>query len=507
MTRFYHAFNWEAVIDGQANLDIGGLVLIFNIYEGGANKILNKVPAENKADFIVIDADIYSDRNVDSLIAVCNKPDEQTWVEWVKVQRQNGIKTWWFKELEKRIDDLHVGLLVLLDHANRTKNLHKILAETNLTVFSSTEKQVNKQVGTNSAGKAVIEPIPDARWLYGRPPLPEFEYLADDIAELYRRDRVEDLNSIIPVYDFSARSFSYKQLVDAPVKDRAPLVLLHNVPLLWSESITELFAWRGTGKTMFSLGLALHLAAGQSMPGLQIPSPKKVLYVEGELPKAQLIHRIEQLKADLELGDNFEVMGKSLHEHRKSQAAVNIKTEAGRLAIEAAIDSMGAEVLILDSIASLAQINTNNEEQWLPIIEWLVELRCKGLCIVYLQQAGKGGEQRGHSVSEDRIDLAIKLTATNTNPEGAAFAMSFTKEREGSLTPLRLKCTKGVWALDGEKQATKQQTSKDEKILEALDRGESQDDIAKRFKVSKRTISELKKGATNNDSTLTNVQS
>jgi hypothetical protein len=237
------------------------------------------------------------------------------------------------------------------------------------------------------------------------------------------------------------------------------------------------------------------------MPGLEIPSPRKVLYVEGELPASQLQERIFQLGAGLEIpAGGFYVIAKSRQSRDKGQSPVTIKTEAGRLAIEAAIERTSAEVLFIDSIASLAQINTNNEEDWLPIIEWLVELRCKGICVVYLQQAGKKGEQRGHSVSEDRIDLAIRLTATNSNPGGAAFAMSFTKEREGSLTPLRLKCTKGTWALDEGKPAKQQQAQKNEDrdklVLEALNSGESQRDIATRFKVSLRTVNTIKQGAT-----------
>src|SRR5205823_6558843 len=209
--------------------------------------------------------------------------------------------------------------------------------------------------------------------------------------------------------------------------------------MLWSESITEIFAWRATGTTMFSLGLALHMAAGKDMPGLTIPKAVKVLYVEGELPKSQMQERIKQLSQQLEIPpSNFTLIAKSLQPRGTKQSPVTIKTEAGRLAIEAEIERTCAQVVILDSIASLAQINTNNEEAWLPIIEWLVELRCRGLCVIYLQQAGKKGEQRGHSVSEDRIDLAVRLTATKANHDGAAFEMTFTKEREGSLTPLRL---------------------------------------------------------------------
>jgi hypothetical protein len=160
----------------------------------------------------------------------------------------------------------------------------------------------------------------------------------------------------------------------------------------------------------------------------------------------------------------------------------------------------------------LAQINTNNEDEWVPIIEWFVELRSRGICVVYLQQAGEGGEQRGHSVSEDRIDLAIHLTATDDNPSGAAFKMNFTKEREGSLTPLRLTCTNGVWAVveKSDEQAAKtekppktKKQPKDLLIAEALAKGESTRSIADRFNVSLRTIGQVNKETKNNDLTNT----
>jgi hypothetical protein len=129
---------------------------------------------------------------------------------------------------------------------------------------------------------------------------------------------------------------------------------------------------------------------------------------------------------------------------------------------------------------------------------------------VYLQQAGKKGEQRGHSVSEDRIDRAIKLTKTAKNPNGgASFKMTFTKEREGSITPLQLTCTKGVWALDEQVKKTKEEpieSGKKEQIIKALRDNESRRDIAKRFEVSSKTISKLKKEMTHNDIHNTNAE-
>jgi RecA-family ATPase len=117
--------------------------------------------------------------------------------------------------------------------------------------------------------------------------------------------------------------------------------------MLSSESITELYAWRGTGKTLLSLSLGLHLAAGKDMPRFTIPTPKKVLYIEGELPESQLKDRLSKLSVGLEIQPgNFNVTSKARQGRSKDQSSVTIKTEAGRSAIEGQIKKLGAEVLI-----------------------------------------------------------------------------------------------------------------------------------------------------------------
>jgi len=499
--RFYYAFKWQAVVDTIQN-KTKGIVLMAGTDSEDNTRILGRLTAEEKSRVISV-SNIYDDAAVSAIIHSANKPKDKTWSEWLAC----AVGDYWFEQLEKCDDSLTVSALVLMDHGNRTKNLRRILSDTHLTVISSTEHHITAETGKIVDGVKEVVRLPDTKFIYGRTPLPDFNNLTDDENDRYREDCVTDLECLIPVYDFDVQTFSYGQVVESMVQPREVLVYSNGKPLLWSESITELFAWRGTGKTMLSLGLALHLAAGKSMPGLEILSPRKVLYVEGELPASQLKHRIQQLSQGLGDISGFNILAKSLQSRRAGQAAVTIKTEAGRVAIENKLDETGATVLILDSIASLAQIDTNNEAQWIPIIEWFVDLRCRGICILYLQQSGKRGEQRGHSVSEDRIDLAIKLTATGSNPAGAAFKMTFTKEREGSLTPLRLTCTNGVWSLD-DKQAKKTEEAtarkkqpkreaitalKKSEIITALKNNEPQATIAKRLKTSLRQVSQLNK--------------
>jgi hypothetical protein len=456
---------------------------------------------------VVCLGDIYGKRTIEPIIHAANKPKDKGWSEWLDAAEHQD---YWFEDLSKCDDSLTVSALVLLSHGNRTTNLRRIFSETDLSVISSTERHIDIPTGRTVGGEKEVNRLPDTTFIYGRPPLPDFERLTDEEQAGYLEDGITDLDDLIPVYDHAVQTFSYKQVSESPVQPREALVLCNGQPMLWSESITELFAWRGTGKTLLSLGLALHLAAGKSMPGFDIPKARKVLYVEGELPASQLKERIAQLSQGLGDISGFNLTAKSWQGRRRGQAAVTINTEAGRLAIEAELEDTGATVLVLDSVASLARIDTNNEEQWIPLIEWMVDLRCRGICVVYLQQAGKKGEQRGHSVSEDRIDRAIKLTKTAKNPNGgASFKMTFTKEREGSITPLQLTCTKGVWALDEQVKKTKEEpieSGKKEQIIKALRDNESRRDIAKRFEVSSKTISKLKKEMTHNDIHNTNAE-
>jgi DNA-binding NarL/FixJ family response regulator len=487
--RFYYAFDWKKVVEYIKNSTKGFVLIAAS--ESDASNRLEKALSE-VSDRVIGICSLYDDGTADKIIDSANSPGDGL---------RESLEGWAGNTIKS--DAKKVSLLVLVDHKYRTNNLHRILNETNLTVISTTERFNKTFVGKDQDGDEQWFREPDASWLYGRPPLPDFDNLTDEQHELYLQDGVNDLSDLIPVYDFSVQGVDFNEMVTASVIPRTPLVLLNDAPMLWSESISELFAWRGTGKTLWAMSLGLHLAAGKDMAQFTIPAPQKVLYVEGELPASQLKERMQQLSQGLTIpAGGFTLISKANQPRNKSQESVSINSEAGRAAIEAKIEQTGATVLILDSIASLAQIDTNKEEHWIPIIEWLVELRCKGMCVIYLQQAGKGGEQRGHSVSEDRIDLAIKLTASK-NSNGASFKMMFTKQRQGSLTPLQLTCTQGVWAVDDDspkkvsKKAPPTTRTTEQQILDALEAGESQRSIAKRLNTSFSTISKLKKESTN----------
>jgi hypothetical protein len=171
--RLFHAFKWQTVVETISN-QTNGIVLLAAPSEESRG-IVPKLGDDAATRVIQFDSSIYDELCVHKIIKAANKPTNQTWSEWG--QTDDG-REWWTESLEERSDALPVTLLVLLDHPNRTQNLHRIISETNLVVISTTEQSIRKPI-EGSVGKSQLEP--DARKLYGRPTSPDFNNLSDEV--------------------------------------------------------------------------------------------------------------------------------------------------------------------------------------------------------------------------------------------------------------------------------------------------------------------------------------
>jgi putative DNA primase/helicase len=92
----------------------------------------------------------------------------------------------------------------------------------------------------------------------------------------------------------------------------------------------------------------------------------------------------------------------------------------------------GVELLVLDNLSSLTSvIRDNDAESWNPIQEWLLRLRRRGVSVLIVHHAGKGGEQRGTSRREDVLDTSISLRRPSDymQSQGARFEVHFEKSR------------------------------------------------------------------------------
>jgi putative DNA primase/helicase len=194
-------------------------------------------------------------------------------------------------------------------------------------------------------------------------------------------------------------------------------------PILPEKGLAMVYAARGTGKTHLALGICFAIATGTKFLKWTAPKPRRVLLIDGEMPAAALQERLSTMVAsapDADLDpDNFKILAGDLIEVGGigNLASPKVQEELDRW-----LD--GVDVLALDNLSSLtAVIRDNDAESWGPIQEWLLKLRRRGISVVIVHHAGKGGQQRGTSRREDVLDTSISLRhpADYSPVEGARF--------------------------------------------------------------------------------------
>jgi RecA-family ATPase len=211
-------------------------------------------------------------------------------------------------------------------------------------------------------------------------------------------------------------------------------------PWFTKRSIAMVAAYRGTGKTYFGLALAYAIATGGELLGWQVPHPRAVLYVDGEMDPAELqvilagLHKaaVKDRTGDPSLAaTNLRILS-----HADQELGIpdlsNPEDERGRKLIERALGN--AEVLILDNMSTLCHSGVENDaESWDAMQQWLVRLRRADKTVLLVHHTGKPkgkngrADQRGTSRREDILNASIRLFKPLT--EWGRFTVEFTKAR------------------------------------------------------------------------------
>jgi putative DNA primase/helicase len=108
----------------------------------------------------------------------------------------------------------------------------------------------------------------------------------------------------------------------------------------------------------------------------------------------------------------------------------DLATPEGQARVESCLDDVA--LVILDNLSALCRSGKENEgEGWLPVQEWALRLRQRGIAVLFVHHAGKGGAQRGTSRREDVLDLVLALRRpTDYSPaEGLRCELHFEKCR------------------------------------------------------------------------------
>jgi putative DNA primase/helicase len=224
------------------------------------------------------------------------------------------------------------------------------------------------------------------------------------------------------------RSLNVRELLELEIPPREMILN----PILPAQGLVMLYAPRGIGKTHVALWMAYTIACGDTMFNnkWQCEKPYNVLFVDGEMPANTLQERLSSIVAssEKELADvnNLKIITPDYQE----LGIPDLSTLSGQEWLEPHLK--GINLLILDNLSSLCRSGRENEsESWNPLQDWLLKLRKKGISVLFVHHAGKGGNQRGTSKKEDILDTVIVLRKPNDydQREGARFEVHYEKAR------------------------------------------------------------------------------
>lgn len=227
-------------------------------------------------------------------------------------------------------------------------------------------------------------------------------------------------------------------------------------PLFTNKSTNQIVGPSGVGKTIYGLGLAIHMSSGLDFLGYKVSKKITCAYVEGELPGADILERrdaicnnlyeqnkeVDHNNLFLLTKDNLEMNGFEYGFNMIAVARNMSESDAkdygrkGREFIDEYLYGIekitgNKSFLFLDNITALADIDENRSTDWTPIIHWLTKNKTKGFSSCFFHHSNKLGLSSGSSSKERLLDTSILLEKLG---EDETFNMPGAKNMECRVT-------------------------------------------------------------------------
>tara|TARA_A100001391_G_scaffold195512_1_gene172916 strand:+ start:2254 stop:3210 length:957 start_codon:yes stop_codon:yes gene_type:complete len=268
-------------------------------------------------------------------------------------------------------------------------------------------------------------------------------------------------------------------------------------PWLPAQGLAMVYAPRGVGKTYFALNVAYAVASGGQYLNWSAPACGRVLYLDGEMPANVMQQRLRDIVATAEKDAASDALRIVTPDLQGDQFMPDLSSATGQASLESLLE--GTDLVVVDNISTLCRGGIENEsESWLPVQQWALRLRSKGITVLFVHHAGKGGNQRGTSRREDVLDtvISLKRPPDYSPDQGAAFEVHFEKNRGFTGTdaePLDVSLANTPTGLTWVWRELEVSTY--HKVVELAKEELSQADIARELDVNRSTVSRHIKAA------------
>lgn len=199
-------------------------------------------------------------------------------------------------------------------------------------------------------------------------------------------------------------------------------------------SLGFVYGQRGEGKTYWIMALVNALGEGIQFGPWKAGSPRRVTFIDGEMPLETV------RKRDLELSRGGELVDYLNHEvfFERTNRSLNLTNPETQEAIIEMLLQSGSSVLVLDNLSCLFWgMGEDKADEWEKVMPWLLRLRRLKITVIIVHHSGKNpATMRGTSRREDAAFWVIQIAKPSDNTErvkGALkFISRFTKNRDGT---------------------------------------------------------------------------
>jgi len=250
---------------------------------------------------------------------------------------------------------------------------------------------------------------------------------------------IPDDQPAAPPADLKSEWVEHLTKVICPSTELAQLAVPPREPILgeWFKQgdLGFIYGARGLGKTWLALLIGRRCTEGGSVATWKAHQPRRVLYVDGEMPFDEMRKRDAALSNESTDGMAYLHHEALFHQTGK---VLNLTNPAVQTALLETCKRDKTEVLILDNLSCLfTGMKENEADAWEKVLPWLLELRRNRIAVIFIAHAGRNGLMRGTSRREDAAFWIIQLTETKDSvdtEDGARFVAKFTKNRNTTDT-------------------------------------------------------------------------
>jgi putative DNA primase/helicase len=134
------------------------------------------------------------------------------------------------------------------------------------------------------------------------------------------------------------------------------------VPWLPTQGLGMIYGARGLGKTHVSLNIAYAVATGGEFLGWKAPQPRRVLFIDGEMPAGLLQERLAAIVATNPEPDTLEFLT-ILSADAEPDGLPDLSDPSGQAYYEPYFDE--ADVIIVDNLSTICRgVRENEADSW-----------------------------------------------------------------------------------------------------------------------------------------------